>query len=93
MFWNKPKAIIVVSRLTGQQEQASITVNSYSTDSAALYRAVKNAADALQERLVENNMAAISALEGKEVTKESIDDKKVLNISGYKKHKNKDEVK
>lgn len=61
--FKKPKAVIVVSRMTGQQEQATITVNSFEADKKSLYDALKEAADALQERLVQNNIIALQGLD------------------------------
>lgn len=89
MFGQKPKAVIVINRMTGQQEQVSITINSYSLDKTELYNAIKNAADALQERLLENNMVALEALgENKETASKN----NVIDFTKFKKHTKKDDV-
>lgn len=66
MFWNrKPKAIIVISRQTGSEEAASVTVNAFKLDRVSIYKALTEAGEALTMRLMDHNKIAQEI--GKEV--------------------------
>lgn len=54
-FFKKPKAVITISRQTGQEEGASIVVNSYSVDRNEIFKMLEEAGEALRLRLIANN--------------------------------------